>query len=205
MARERTHRLVNRGLYNEPINLFTVKEKMGLRLLRREIAKFPQIRADVLAVCPEMETHPLYCSNEQLDKLGIDSSWGIADVSEAAPPVPAPAPAQEQERHPSSPENDNAFAYPGESAEDFASKDDDYIDSLQPVTDVDQQDLPARIGEFRSLYDELREQLTGKASLDLRSINGDHEQQGSDDDHHDVESELRSPDDDDRDVFSDIY
>lgn len=201
-ARERSFRLVKNGRYNEPINLFTVKEKMGLRLLRQEIAKFPQIRADVMAVCPEMENHPLYCSNEHLEKLGIDSSWGITEVSKATAPALAPAPTQGQERRASSPKTDDAFACPAESAEDLSLKDDEYIDSLQPVSAVAHQGLPTRNGGFLSLYDELREQLSGKDALDLRSNNGDLEQHFSVEDHHEMESELRSPDNDDRDILS---
>lgn len=201
-ARERTLRLVKNGLYNEPINLFTAKEKMGLRLLRQEIAKFPQIRADVLAVCPEMENHPLYCSNEHLEKLGIDSSWGITEVSKATAPALAPAPTQGQERRASSPKTDDASACPYESAQDLSLKDDKYIDSLQPVSEVAHQELPTRNSEFRSLYDELREQLSGTDALDLRSKNDDLEQHFSVEDHYEAEGELLSPDDDDRDVLS---
>jgi len=75
--------------------LFSVKEKIALRNLRREIAKCPQIRADVLAARPEMATHPLYCTNETLKKFGIDPFWDSpeeSDTATPAPPIPARAP-----------------------------------------------------------------------------------------------------------------
>ncbi|MCJ1248197.1 hypothetical protein MMC30_005414 [Trapelia coarctata] len=69
--------------------LYSIKEKVVLRNLRREIARFPQIRADVLAVRPEMETHPLYCTSEHLKKLGIDPFWDLPEESDNAAPTPA--------------------------------------------------------------------------------------------------------------------
>ena len=76
--------------WEEDPTLFSVKEKIAIRNLRREIAKFPQIRADVLAAFPEMTTHPLYCTNEHLKKLGVDTWWDRPEESDDGSPSQIP-------------------------------------------------------------------------------------------------------------------
>lgn len=86
--RENTLELYRNAESDGPDSRFSDKEKVALRKLRHEVAKFPHIRAEALAVRPELETHPLYCTEEHLQKFGF-YSWcdNIEDESDPTAPV----------------------------------------------------------------------------------------------------------------------